>query len=269
MTTENNVWEGLEESFNSNIQVDMGILKEHIPEDYKSILEPIKTPKDLVDSFVNAQRTIGKKQEITEDKAYEALGAITSADGFKFEDIKADEATLNTIKETFAGVKMNNKQAETVLKKFIELEQNKSTAEEKMFGEFKEKQLEARKGKYGEKLSEAEGVVNFAINKLAKGNEDFEKALKTLLDDNNYFDMFKEIGTTLKGDNPNGPSDKMNTNKDINPLKNEYEDYMNPKSELGKLYLGGPGLDQDKVLKARQRVAEIYKEAEAKNISLH
>jgi hypothetical protein len=272
--TETNVWEGLEESFNQTVQVEMDTLKQHVPEDYKTFLEPIKTPKDLVDSFVNAQKLVGKKTELPklEDeqgmaKIWEHIGAKTKPEDFDFKDIKIDESVLKEVKETFAGVKLTTKQAESVLTKFAALEQAKSQKEEQAFTEFKTKQIEARQNKYGEKLGEAEGVVNFAINKLSKGNEEFEKALKILLDDNNYFDMFKEIGITLKGDNPNGPDDKQ-VNTKTGGLKEEYENYMNPNTPEGKLYIGGNNQDPDKVAKARARVQEIYKEAAAKNISL-
>lgn len=239
-----------------------GVNPEYLDDDIKNH----KTLDDLLKTHINQRSLIGKKTELPklDDEAgmarlFEHIGAKSKPEDFVFgEDIKADENTLKAIKETFASSKLTTKQAEAVLKKFVEIDSGKASAEEQAFEDFKTKQLEVRQGKYGEKLKDLDAVVNFAINKLSKGNEDFAKALNSLASDNNYFEMFREIGATLKGDNPAGPGDKQAWNKTGNSIDDEIANFLNPATEQGKAYLG---LTRDEALtaKAQARMLELYK----------
>lgn len=267
MTTENETptVDALEEAFAG---LDFEKVRAAVPEDYKSALEPIKSPKALVDSFVNAQKLIGKKNEnaIPGEKAtpeeikafYKKLGAGEPGE-YIFDDIKLSEDRLKVLQETFATNNLTKKQAGEVLKKFNELEQSVNSSEEAKFNQFKEEQAKERGLKYGEKLEENNNLVNHAIGKLAGEDKDFVEALKSLTVDNQYFEMFKKIGSLLEGADPNGPQDKNSGSKNLT-IRQQIDEILDPASKSGRIYLGlDRNTDSDERGKITNQLKELYK----------
>lgn len=267
MTVENETpsVDALDEAFAG---LDFEKVRAAVPEDYRSVLEPIKTPKALIDSFVNAQKLVGKKNEnaIPGEKAtpeeikafYKKLGA-GDPEEYVFEDIKLPEDRLKTLQETFANNNLTKKQAAEVLRKFNELEQTVTKAEEAKFNQFKEEQLKERGLKYGEKLEENNNLVNHAINKLAGENKEFAEALQSLTIDNQYFEMFKKMGSLLEGADPNGPQDKNSGSKNLT-IRQQIDELISPDTKSGRIYLGlDRNTDNDERAKITNQLKDLYK----------
>jgi hypothetical protein len=266
--TEENSWGDAATTFDQLFEgVDFSNVKASVPEEYRSVVEPIQSPRALIDSFVNAQKLIGKKNEnaIPGEKAtpeewkafYKKIGAGDPAD-YVFDDVKLPEDKLKDLQETFANNNLTKTQAVEVVKKFSELEKVNAKAEEAKFETFKQEQLKERTLKYGENLQGATNLVDHAIGKLAGENKEFSEALKMLAGDNQYFEMFKKIGATFDGANPNGPTDRLPSGQSLT-IRQQIDQLTNPKTEEGQLYIGGNHIDQEKSKQVRQKVSELYK----------
>ena len=227
--------------------VDFEAIKAKVPEEYKSVLKDIKTPRGLVDSFANAQKMIGKRNEnaIPGEKATEAewesfykkMGKPENSDDYTAEGVKLSDETLKAYREIFKNNNLTKKQAGGLLSKFSEIEANKSSAAEVEEKKYEEDQLRERKLKYGEKFEATNNIVESAIHKLSGDNKGFAEALNFLTKDNSYFEMFRQIGDVLRGANPNGPGEKNSGSTGVS-IADQIKAYNDPTTREGKIRLG-------------------------------
>ena len=263
MTEENNAG-GIAEMFAG---IDFQKVVEVLPEEDRTIYKDVKTFEDVLKMNTNAQKLIGKRNEnsIPGEKAtpeewkafYKKMGA-DDAPNYKFEGVELPEDRLKVIQETFANNNLTKKQASEVLKKFVELDASNSKAEEEQFTKFTEEQTKERTLKYGENLSKTTNIVDHAINKLAGENKDFAEALRSLTVDNQYFEMFKKIGETLGGTDPNGPQDKNPGNKNLTP-RQRIDEILDPTSKSGKIYSGMEKSTEEQRGAIQAELKELYK----------
>lgn len=218
-------WEKINELTSS---LDFGKMKEMLPEEYKSTLEPIKNMGGLLSSFVNAQKMIGGKPTVfvPDDKSnpeqlkefYNKLGVPDSPDGYKLNpgEMKVSDDVIKSIKSTFAETKMTNKQAEAVFKKMMDLEK---TNYEQSTAEIKAKldsEAKTWTNEMADKVTEADNKIEAVLKKYpdaAKiiqeyGVEKFAAVRK----------MLNDLSGSVQNDDPNRTGDKaVNTKSNETP----------------------------------------------------
>jgi hypothetical protein len=199
-------------------------------ETFQKNLEPIKDVQSLVTSYVHAQKAVGSKVNLPNeksapeewDKLFNRLGRPENADGYEIEtpDYKFDDNVLKEIKKAAHEAGLTKTQANKVIGSIAKMSREAMEVLESS----KAAQLEAVKTERSkwEDLSTTETKVDLFLKQNTKNVEDYEK-LKSLIDtDNNLFKFMKDVALT-------------NTPKDIGQTQANLSAKETPEQVAGRI----------------------------------
>ena len=211
------IWLEIEEATKD---FDFGSIKEKamsLPDGQGKALEPINNVRTLMKSFIDAQKMIGDpsnrlpKDDDAEgwEKFYQKIGKPESPDKYDFNlpEYELPEDILQPVTKSLHEANLTNKQAEKVLKTFLDLtksdvDKQKAAAEQQAAEYLKQKQV-----KFGDKLGEAENLAKSLLDKVE--SEGVKNGLKELMSTADGLEFLSQVSGKMMGDNPAGPSNKQ------------------------------------------------------------
>jgi hypothetical protein len=234
-----------------------------LPDDQGKALEPIKNIRGLMKSFIDAQKMIGDpSNRLPKDgdqegweKFYQKIGKPESPDQYQFNlpEYELPEDILEPVTKSLHEANLTNKQAEKVLKTFLDLtksDMEKSQAEqEKQLEEFtKQKQV-----KFGDKLGETENLAKSLLDKVE--SESVKSNLQELMKSAEGLEFLSQIASKTTGDNPAGPSNKQPP-RGAKTAKEQIEVLKADKQFLNKIF----GNDMSIPLAERQNARKLWED---------